>query len=627
MNIKSDKFQLLSFSPSKKVISRFLCITLIHLFALKAFGQFGPGGVGNVSGTSTLKIWYCSSFGVSTTGTIINGITNRAGITGLDLSETGTQRPTLVNSAVNGYPEISFNGANRLRTGLNLTTSNFVVDQASSFLVCRADNTTQSSCAYTTDPYTVDRFSNHVPWSGGTVFFDIGSCCGSYPRIQIAGLAGLTNYSIWSYDANPTAGKQLYRNGAFQTSAAASSSTYTGHSTQRFNLGGNTSSVNGYEGDMTEVIVYNTTVNSTQRILIENYLSAKYGLASASNDLYLQDNPANGNYDFDVAGIGRTTITNLHNDAQGTGIVRILNPGGLGNNEFLIWGHNNGPLGTFGSTDFPAGMQGRWFREWRVNEVDVSGTAVDVGAIDIRFDLTGLGTVTTSDLRLLVDTDNDGVFNDETPISGATNLGSNVYQFAGVTAIGDGMRFTLGTINQLNTPLPIELINFEARVEEDNSVRLFWQTAAEINNDYFSIQKMINGVKWVDVANMAGAGNSFTPLSYSFIDPNPYFGISYYRLKQTDFNGGITYSAIQSVMVERKQELSIYPNPAENYLIIEGDAGDLNSLKVLDITGKEITSVIPFIISNKRITLDLIHLEKGIFMLQTSSETKKFIKL
>lgn len=412
-----------------------------------ALGQTGPGGVGSNDGTSSLRIWYNTTSGVTTTGTRIDQLTNLAGDTALDVSESGSQRPTLVVGTVNGYDEISFSGSNRLRTGLTLTPTNFIVNQASSFVVTRADNTTQRSCVYTTDPLVGStRFTNHIPWSG-TVYYDIGTCCGTNARLQVGGLSGLTNYSYWSYDAHPTTGKQLYRNGTLLQSRA-NTTTYTSHASQRFNIGGNTSGTQGYRGDITELIVFNARVNSAQRIIVENYLAAKYGLTSASNDVYNEDNALNGNFDHDVAGIGRVDTSNIHNDAQGTGIVRVSNPTNLGNNEFLMWGHDNLALRMDNTTNIPSNTKARLQRTWRVSESSTTGTSVDVGTIDVTVNMTGVTGFNASDqLQLLVDTDNDGLFTDEIPISNPTSLGSDSYQFNGVTTFSDNVRFTFAVNN------------------------------------------------------------------------------------------------------------------------------------------------------------------------------------
>ncbi len=419
------------------------CTLFLCLITIGAFSQTGPGGVGNSNGTSSLRMWYNTSAVVTTTGALIDSLKNLAGVTAFDMGETGGQRPTLISSAVNGFAEISFSGTNRLRTGLTLTATNFVTNEASTFLVVKADLTTQFTSVYTTDPLVgATRFSNHVPW-GGTVYYDIGTCCSNSARIQVGGLSNLTSYSFWSYNAHPTTGKQLYRNGSLLQSRA-NSSTYSHHASQRFNIGGNTSGTTGFKGDVTELIVYNSKVNAAQRIIIENYLAAKYGLNSAANDLYNEDDAVNGNFDFEVAGIGRIDTQNLHDNAQGTGIISVSAPADLNNNEFFIWGHNNEALVFGNTTDIPtSSVKARLNRVWRVSEVNMSNTAVDVGAIDMTVDLTGVvGFNPSYPIYLLIDTDNDGNFDDETPIKNPVKLGGNQYKYTGVTAITNNMRFT-----------------------------------------------------------------------------------------------------------------------------------------------------------------------------------------
>ena len=424
-----------------KKIVLFFCIIQF------GFAQKGPGGVGATDGTSSLKIWYDASRGVNLTGNLVNSITNQAGITDLDISEVGGQRPTLVPASVNGRDAISFSGGNRLQTGLTLTPSNFVSNQASSFVVNIADNTTQQSCVYTTSPLVgASRFANHIPWRG-VVYFDIGTCCGANARLQVGGLPNLTtNFSVWSYGADPGSGKQLYRNGTLLQNRA-NSSTFTNHASYRFNLGGNVSGTQGYRGDVTEVIVFNQKVNNAQRIIIENYLAAKYGLNSSANNVYIHDDPVNGNYDYDVAGIGRLDALNQHTEAQGTGNVRFLAPSALDDNEFLLWGHDNGNYLFNATTNLPIKTRSRLGRTWRINERSTSGTPVDIGDVDIQFDLSGVGTIDINTLRLVVDSDNDGLFSDEYPLNILpTDLGGSVYAFEGVNSLQDGNRFTLTLI-------------------------------------------------------------------------------------------------------------------------------------------------------------------------------------
>lgn len=161
-------------------------------------------------------------------------------------------------------------------------------------------------------------------------------------------------------------------------------------------------------------------------------------------DIYNEDEPGAGNYDHEVAGIGRINSSNQHNDSQGTGIVRILNPTNLDDNEFLFWGHDNQPLQMNTNIDTPSSIKNRLTRVWRVSESNTSGGDVDVGNIEMRFDLTGLSNISTNNLRLLIDTNNNGNFNDDPPISGAVNLGNNIYAFNNISSISNNTRFTLG---------------------------------------------------------------------------------------------------------------------------------------------------------------------------------------
>ncbi|MCI2229208.1 proprotein convertase P-domain-containing protein [Polaribacter sp. MSW13] len=365
-------------------------------------GHLGPGGVGDTDGASSLKFWIRTDKGVSTTGTLIDGITNSAGVSALDISETGTQRPSLVNSAINGYDEISFSGSNRLRTGLTLTTNNFVTNQASTFIVTRADNTSQNTSVYLTDPLTSNRFSNHLPWNG-TVYYDFGNCCGTNSRIQVGSLTGLTSYSLWTYDANTTDGKQLYRNGSLLQNEAGISS-YTSHATQRFNLGANTTGSAGFKGDVSEVVLFKNKLNTAERIIVDNYLSAKFGLTLNVNNYYNEDDLVNGNFDHKVAGIGQSLDGSAHLDSQGTGIIRINTPSSLSPDKFLFWGEDvkeaNYSFSSSASTDYLERLD----TKWRVSKRNDLGTvSLSLKASDLTFNSSN----GCNDLKLIVSSTSD----------------------------------------------------------------------------------------------------------------------------------------------------------------------------------------------------------------------------
>lgn len=125
-------------------------------------------------------------------------------------------------------------------------------------------------------------------------------------------------------------------------------------------------------------------------------------------------------------------------------------------------------------------------------------------------------------------------------------------------------------------PLPVELLSFDASSSANNKeVNLRWETASEENNDYFSLEKSMDGREWKTFAEVSGAGNSIESLSYSYTDHKPYAGTSYYRLKQTDYDGQYEYSDIETVnRLGLKQGLKIYPNPTSGILnLVENSEG------------------------------------------------------
>lgn len=97
--------------------------------------------------------------------------------------------------------------------------------------------------------------------------------------------------------------------------------------------------------------------------------------------------------------------------------------------------------------------------------------------------------------------------------------------------------------------LPIELAELAASYNGKNVV-VEWSTASEQNNDYFTIQRTHDGRDFEDIGKVSGAGNSSTLQQYSFNDPFPYRGTSYYRIKQTDYNGEFEYSNVVSVSID-----------------------------------------------------------------------------
>jgi hypothetical protein len=132
--------------------------------------------------------------------------------------------------------------------------------------------------------------------------------------------------------------------------------------------------------------------------------------------------------------------------------------------------------------------------------------------------------------------------------------------------------------------LPVELLNFDAR-QQNGEVHLNWTTVSEINNDFFTIERSMNQVTWEEVETLPGSGTSYLTNHYASIDPKPYTGTSYYRLKQTDTNGDFSHSYVVSVEIKR-DDYSIYPNPAQDQLSVRGPSDNVAYIQLRDATGK-----------------------------------------
>jgi hypothetical protein len=133
--------------------------------------------------------------------------------------------------------------------------------------------------------------------------------------------------------------------------------------------------------------------------------------------------------------------------------------------------------------------------------------------------------------------------------------------------------FTLGSTIP-NNPLPVELINFTATPNYlAKNVELRWQTASERSNEFFTLEKSRNGVDFrpfAAIPSKAKNGNSNEILSYQDIDNEPFSGLSYYRLKQTDTDGTSKYSkmvAVRFETVEEEDRFVVYPNPTEGAVL------------------------------------------------------------
>ncbi len=171
---------------------------------------------------------------------------------------------------------------------------------------------------------------------------------------------------------------------------------------------------------------------------------------------------------------------------------------------------------------------------------------------------------------------------------------------------------------QIQETLPIELVYFRAQ-QDDGNVEFTWQTASELNNDYFTIEYSFNAVDFEELAIVAGAGTTTETVDYQYTEFSAnYTGTVYYRLKQTDYDGEFSYSDMIALTFAEKdfdEEISaiiVYPNPATDIINVDGQ---FERIAVCDFQGR-VLSVAP----KGEKTLNVSNLPSGTYYVKVTTE-------
>jgi len=180
---------------------------------------------------------------------------------------------------------------------------------------------------------------------------------------------------------------------------------------------------------------------------------------------------------------------------------------------------------------------------------------------------------------------------DLTVASDAINVGNNIYIPGSIADDYSGNpRMVQTTVDmgafELQSVLPVELISFSAKAGKENVV-LTWTTASEKNNDYFEVERSVDGRTFNYLETIKGAGTTTLARHYQTNDNNPINGINYYRLKQVDFDGTSTYSDIVTVEI-KSEKVELFPNPVAGtlYLRMSDFTTRAVEFQITDLTGR-----------------------------------------
>jgi hypothetical protein len=459
-----------------------LVYTIIHVdestIPSTNFINNGPGGVGSTNGASSLALWLDANqlLGENTTnptnGIAIDKWTDKSGFNN-HYNNSGVNRPTYNTS---NYNAVNFDALAASPQFLNGTQERHH-PYGSVFIALNATDAGTSSTLLSSSDLNLKY--EQVPNSGFIGYSEIG--INDYTS-TIPSLFGTDN--IVSFHANCNKNEIELRAGN------VSQNLNVGNSTNGIPLGSIGTATEKAAGDYYEIIAYQNTLNTVEQILVDNYLSAKYGNISISNDLYDEDDNVNGDFDFDVAGIGRIDVNNIHDDAIGTGFLRVNNPSNLDDGEFLIWGDNGDSVIFDNETDLPNTVIAKARKVWKISEVNLSANPIDIGNIDLHFDLSSLGLSSLENIILLIDTNNNGIFADENHIESSTISSSD---FEGQTIISfenmsgslvqDGTRLSLGYLTP-DAPGGIYpnlalWLSADKNLADQNGMQIIWSDQSE----------------------------------------------------------------------------------------------------------------------------------------------------
>lgn len=179
--------------------------------------------------------------------------------------------------------------------------------------------------------------------------------------------------------------------------------------------------------------------------------------------------------------------------------------------------------------------------------------------------------------------------------------------------------------NGIPFSLPVKLVNLEANCNYNN-VLLFWETASELNNDYFAIEKSTDGVNFYEIGSEFGCGTCNYYSNYEFIDEYQSNTQTYYRLKQIDFDGSYEYSETVTADCKMSQDMITF-NLVDNHLVFSSNAMNAGkySIQLFDVSGKLVQKNQIFVESNCEHKTNVSTLSTGVYFVRLSGENFELV--
>jgi hypothetical protein len=279
---------------------------------------------------------------------------------------------------------------------------------------------------------------------------------------------------------------------------------------------------------------------------------------------------------------------------KGTGAINSLSL--TSNGGTLSPGYSPGTLTFNDSHDFTNSIL-----DIEVNGVGTAGTDYDQIAVT--------GTATLGG-KLAVTAGYTPTIGDEITILSATSVSGKFSSVIGL-AVGWKVIYESNAVKlYYDDPMPVTLVSFNARAE-NSIVRLEWRTTSETDNAGFYIERSANGFNWNDIGFVDGNATTSVVKDYTFQDEKPVAGLSYYRLRQMDFDGTTERSRVAAVrFADPEHSVTVWTDAARQAHIKSSEP--IEKVTVYDLSGR-------IIMISKQSTLNLSQAASGIVLVRITT--------
>ena len=267
--------------------------------------------------------------------------------------------------------------------------------------------------------------------------------------------------------------------------------------------------------------------------------------------------------------------------------------------------------GAYGGPAFDAGQLSNMINAiWTVSHTTATGTAALTLDWTSATALVGTGLAGYPSNAYGISHYNGATWDDAVQTS-STTTSVTYSSFTNFSPFGVGI---------VGNPLPMILVDFNAAMNSNKTVDLSWTTEMEQNSSHFNVLRSADGTNWSTIGVVQAKGNSSTVSNYSFEDQNPLSGVNYYRLQMVDLDGKYGYSEVKVVKSSLINGLSVFPNPAKDYINVSvGGSTSSLTIRLINQTGQILQEKVVNNTSSSVISMAVYSYPQGNYYLQVTS--------